>query len=63
MPGALVVLADRDADMTVNELRELLRPHLAAYKLPQKLSVSKEPLQRNAMGKIQKKALAPTIKW
>jgi acyl-CoA synthetase (AMP-forming)/AMP-acid ligase II len=51
-----VPVGGRDPDLTIANIRENLRSQLAAYKLPQKLRVLKE-LPRNAMGKVQKKAL------
>jgi malonyl-CoA/methylmalonyl-CoA synthetase len=46
----------RDTEVTIANIRQDLRSQLAAYKLPQKLHILKE-LPRNAMGKVQKKAL------
>jgi malonyl-CoA/methylmalonyl-CoA synthetase len=40
-------------------LLELLRPHLAGYKLPKRI-VLIAALPRNAMGKVQKSALRAT---
>lgn len=51
-----VPVGGREADLTISNIRENLRSQLAAYKLPQKLHVLKE-MPRNAMGKVQKKAL------
>jgi malonyl-CoA/methylmalonyl-CoA synthetase len=42
--------------LTVENIRASLRSELAAYKLPQKLMVL-DKLPRNALGKVQKKAL------
>lgn len=49
---------DRDAAdlLTIANVRRDLRSQLAAYKLPQKLCIL-DALPRNAMGKVQKKAL------
>lgn len=46
----------KEADLTIANVRGSLRDSLAAYKLPQKLCVVAE-IPRNAMGKVQKKAL------
>ncbi|KIW21510.1 hypothetical protein PV08_02090 [Exophiala spinifera] len=51
-----VPVEGRHADLTIANIREDLRSQLAAYKLPQRLCVIKE-MPRNAMGKVQKKAL------
>lgn len=44
------------AELTVANVREQLRQELAPYKLPQKVHVL-DTMPRNAMGKVQKKAL------
>lgn len=51
-----VPVEGRGADLTIANVRDHLKTQLAAYKVPQKLCVMKE-LPRNAMGKVQKKAL------
>ncbi|KPI38359.1 Acyl-CoA synthetase family member 3, mitochondrial [Cyphellophora attinorum] len=51
-----VPVEGKAAELTMANIRECLRSELAAYKLPQKLRVL-EKLPRNAMGKVQKKAL------
>lgn len=55
--AAICVPAEgKAADLTVANLREKLRSELAPYKLPQKLHIL-DQMPRNAMGKVQKKAL------
>ncbi|KAJ9635002.1 hypothetical protein H2204_005957 [Knufia peltigerae] len=51
-----VPVQGKDAELTIANIRENLKSRLASYKLPKKLFVMKE-LPRNAMGKVQKKAL------
>lgn len=53
---AAICVPKGDQNLTIANIREDLRSQLAAYKLPQKLHVLKE-MPRNAMGKVQKKAL------
>lgn len=55
--AAICVPAEgRAAELTVSNVRETLKSELAPYKLPQKLHVL-DQMPRNAMGKVQKKAL------
>lgn len=51
-----VPVEGRASELTVANVRESLRRELAPYKLPQKLHVL-DVMPRNAMGKVQKKAL------
>ena len=53
VPGAVLVLKDPEATMDLAELKQLLRPHLAAYKLPGKIHLTRA-LPRNVMGKVLK---------
>lgn len=53
---AAICVPKGNQHLTIATIRQDLRSQLAAYKLPQKLHVLKE-MPRNAMGKIQKKAL------
>jgi malonyl-CoA/methylmalonyl-CoA synthetase len=54
--GACLVLAG-DASLSLDALREWARERLAAYKMPTRLLIVDE-LPRNAMGKVQKPAVA-----
>lgn len=45
------------ADITENTLREHCRKHLADYKVPETILVSRQPLPRNANGKLLKRHL------
>lgn len=51
-----VPVEGKAGELTVANLREMLRSELAPYKLPQKLHVL-DVMPRNAMGKVQKKIL------
>jgi len=51
-----VVVAEQAADLNGLELIELLRPRLAAFKLPKLIRISAE-LPRNSMGKVLKSRL------
>jgi malonyl-CoA/methylmalonyl-CoA synthetase len=55
--AACIVPAEEDQSLTLPELREWGRDRLAAYKLPTLLHTTDE-LPRNAMGKVQKPAVA-----
>ncbi len=50
------VVADPGASLEPESLRDALREHLAAYKIPKRILIV-EALPRNAMGKVQKNRL------
>lgn len=52
--GATVYITD---EVTTDELREFLRPHLAAFAIPRYLTLTREPLPRVASGKLFKHRL------
>ena len=52
--AAVVVLKDKNKSLTLQELRESAKEHLAYYKLPSYLKLVDE-IPRNAMGKVNKK--------
>ena len=54
---AACVMLHADCALTLEELRMFGKQHLAAYKVPS-LLLNVENLPRNAMGKVQKKAVA-----
>jgi acyl-CoA synthetase (AMP-forming)/AMP-acid ligase II len=47
----------RDADLTEAELKSFLATRLSDYKVPESITLSTEPLLRNANGKILKREL------
>lgn len=51
-----VVELRRDAQVTLEELREFARAHIAAFKLPRHLKVVQQ-LPRTATGKLQRGAV------
>lgn len=51
-----VPVGGKAAELTVEHVREKLRSELAPYKLPQRIQIL-DIMPRNAMGKVQKKAL------
>ena len=56
MPAAVVTLRD-EATATEDELRKFLASRLAAFKVPVAVAFRREPLPRNANGKILKSEL------
>jgi acyl-CoA synthetase (AMP-forming)/AMP-acid ligase II len=46
-----------DADASEDELRAFVRGKLAAFKVPEYIEISQEPLPKNATGKVLKKAI------
>lgn len=52
--AAVVVLKDNTSSLSLHELRERAKKHLAYYKLPSYLKIVPQ-LPRNAMGKVNKK--------
>jgi long-chain acyl-CoA synthetase len=54
--GAIVQLVP-DSKTTEQDLREHVAKHLASFKVPVKVEIRKEPLPRNANGKILKREL------
>ncbi len=58
--GVAIFLND-GASLTADELREFLKLHLAAYKIPRYIWILDEPLPRNASGKFLKRELQQTL--
>jgi malonyl-CoA/methylmalonyl-CoA synthetase len=56
---AAAVITEKNTHLDVDQLRELLLPVLAKFKLPRKIILLEE-LPRNAMGKVQKNILRTT---
>ena len=54
------VVAKPEAKVTLEAVRDALKPHLAGYKLPKRLEVL-TALPRNAMGKVQKHVLRSSL--
>ena len=54
--GAAIYPA-QDTHPTAEEIREFCKAHLAPFKIPRYIWISKEPLPRNANGKFVKKEL------
>jgi long-chain acyl-CoA synthetase len=47
----------RNEGLSEDEVRAFCRAHLADYKVPEFVTIGSEPLPRNAIGKLQKRAL------
>ena len=58
--GVAVVLR-AGAELAPDELREFLAPHLAKYKIPERIWIRSEPLPRNANGKFVKRELRDAL--
>ncbi|KPA37797.1 acyl- synthetase family member mitochondrial [Fusarium langsethiae] len=58
--AAVVVLSHKDEQMTLQQLRAALKPHITAYKIPQDMEIV-DTLPRNAMGKVNKKELVNSV--
>ncbi|ORY87563.1 hypothetical protein BCR37DRAFT_98 [Protomyces lactucae-debilis] len=54
---AALVTLQADETLTIKELRDALKKHIAPYKIPQALKVLPDGIPRNAMGKVNKKDL------
>jgi long-chain acyl-CoA synthetase len=54
-----VVQVKPEMDVTQDELRAFVSQHLAAFKVPVEIQVQRDPLPRNANGKIMKSELRP----
>ncbi|KAL4960017.1 uncharacterized protein BDV14DRAFT_211954 [Aspergillus stella-maris] len=57
--GAVVVLKDGNAKMTIDALRRDLRGSLAGYKMPTLLRVVRGEIPKSGTGKVQKRVLGP----
>jgi acyl-CoA synthetase (AMP-forming)/AMP-acid ligase II len=54
------VVPKAGAELTLDAVREALKPHLAGYKLPKRLELLRS-LPRNSMGKVQKHVLRDSL--
>ena len=54
---AAAVMVRDGMDLTSDELREFLAPRLAAYMIPTRIAFTREPLPRNAAGKLLKREM------
>lgn len=57
VPVAYVTIGAQAAELTLSDLNEHVSGRIASFKLPKDLVVSREPLPRNAGGKVVKGAL------
>ena len=54
---AAVVMVRDGMDLTLDELREFLSLHIAAYMIPSRVAFTREPLPRNPAGKLMKRQM------
>jgi acyl-CoA synthetase (AMP-forming)/AMP-acid ligase II len=54
---AAIATPQNGQTLTLKELRDEMKKHIAPYKIPQALKLLKEGIPRNAMGKVNKKDL------
>ncbi len=58
---AVAVVPKSGADVSPDELRSFLEPHLAVFKIPTIVDVRSEPLPRNASGKFLKRDMRDEV--